>query len=363
MTTATMNTDALRRLKMTASTTTNIQTNIHATDKYRRVAEQLPEEALLGQLLWFSITSADVNLEKAQQELVNLGLPEDALPKVLRPADVFRRAAREMGHRFKPVDDTRSEVLVRAVGEDDDKAYRHLMLERADYRTGKARRVYYEKVGEIVFTRGTKNKYGYSGFGVEVIDTTADLTGDLLPEERAWLDAAMEGFEARFQHLMSHMDSHAVRAFVRKEIARLDGVCVKESGGVYFVRQSGAEDLKKLQVWVNRIGSQFHTVPLLDLADQRQMIAQAFEEETVAEVQRLMDEIAGILQAGTAIEERTFDQYGTRAAELTRRINEYAEMLGDRSELAALQVQLFTGQLVSLSDQVRQPGQRRGRVA
>lgn len=351
---------SLRRLRMSTSTT-NIHTNIAATNNYRKVAEQLPQEALLGQLLWFTVSGADVNLEQARQALADLGLSDNALPKMLQPSGAFRRAVRDVGRRFREVDDTRSELLVRSVGDDGDKMYRHLMLERADYRTGQKRQVSYVKVGEITFTRGTRTKQGYTGHSVDVVDTSHNA-GDLLPEEREWLDAALGGFQDRFQHLLTHMDSQAVRNYVRSEISRMDGVCVKESGGVYFIAQANAGDLKALNSWVKSVGSYSHLVPLLDLTDQRQMIAQAFEEETVAEVQRMMDEIAAILREGKTIEERTFDAYGTKAADLTRRINEYAALLGDRSELAALQVNLFTGQLVQLAGQVRQLGTPR-RVA
>lgn len=339
-----------------------IRTEVHATDSYLEAIDNLPADAFLGTLLWFSISAADVDLEAARAELQALGLSDAGLRKSLHPVDAFAKAAREIAHKFRPDGDTRAELMVRPVGSDANQAHRHLILERADYRTGQRRRVYYEKVGELIFTKGTTKRGQFYGFGVQIRDTTGP-TSELHDDEREWLDMALATFEDRFQHLLTHMDSHAVRSFVREQLRVFDGVCVKESGGVYFVRQSHADKVAKLGEWIKGIGSQYHGLPLLNLADQREMIMTAFEDETVAEAQRLMAEIADIIKTDRQIEERTFDAYGTQAAELSRRIAQYNDMLGMRAETASLTVQIYTQQLVKLSGQVRPAGQPRRKAA
>lgn len=323
---------------------------------YEEAIENLPDEAFLGALCWFSISQADVNLEEARENLTTLGLNASLLKSVIRPVDAFRKASREVAHKFHANDGVKSELLVRSVGEDGETCHRHLILERAVVKAGQKRRVFYEKVGEIVFTRGVKKDGAYSGYSVDVTRTTANLTSPLTEEEETWLNEKLDGFEERFNHMLEFMDSHSVRTFVRDYIDSLSGTCVKESGGLYFVGQKHAEVVGKLGEWVRGIGSEFHGLPLLNIAEQRQMIAESFESETLTEVQRLGDEIGRILSdPNRTIEDKTFQAYGERAADLATRVNEYHDMLDTRSDRASTEIRLFAAQVMSLSSRIRQP--------
>lgn len=326
-----------------------------AIEKYTEAIENLPGEAFLGSLLYFSISAADVNLEQARTRLQNAGMDTGTLRKILRPVDAFKKSTREFAHKFAPTGGMRSELMVRPVGEDGEQAHRHLILERAVIQQGKKRRVFYEKVGEIVFTRGEKKRGEYSGYGVESRRTTDHLTQQLTEVEEEWLQKHLDTFQDRFDHLLHYMDSHAVRTFVREYIYNLQGTCVKESGGLYFVAQEHADEIAKLGEWVRSIGSEFHHLPLLNLADQRDMILQAFEEESVAEVQRLMGEVAKILEDPTRkIESKTFDAYGLAAADLTAKIKEYESMLGARASRASMEVSIYSQQVMQLVGRIRE---------
>lgn len=322
---------------------------------YTDVVTNLPDEAFLGSLLWFSISRADVNLDDARTALAAAGLSTTTLRKNLRPVDAFKKASKEVAHKFNVKDDVRSEFLVRPVGEDGEQSHRHIILERAEMKAGKKRRLVYEKVGEIVFNRGTKKKGLYENYSVETRQAT-HIT--LTPDEQAWLDGTLDQakFEGRFEHLLTHMDSHAVRTFVREYVYELSGTCVKETGGLYFVAQEHAEEIKKLWAWVESIGSEFHVLPILDLKEQRQMLIDAFENETVQEVERLIGEVTKILSdPARTVEAKTFDAYGEKAAILTKKIDEYNKMLGARADRAAIEVQGYVQQVMTLAGRIREP--------
>lgn len=322
---------------------------------YTQAIADLPDEAFLGALLYFSISMADVNLHNAHRDLAAAGLSTTGLRDHLRPVDAFRKATKEFAKKFKAVNDVRSELMVRPVGEDGEQAYRHLILERASYQAGKKRRVFYEKVGEITFTRGVKKDGQYNGHGVEVRRTTDNLTSPLTPEEDQWLTERLVTFEDRYNHLLNYMDSHAVRTFVREYIYGLDGTCVKESGGLYFVGQQHIDEVAKLAEWVKSVHSEFHYLPLLNLMEQREMIMDAFEEETIREVERLMGEISKILSdPNRQIAEKTFDAYALQGAELGKKIKAYNQMLGSKAERAATEVQMFSTQVLSLAGRIRE---------
>lgn len=333
-----------------------MSTDTSAMTGYTDAIENLPEDAFLGSLLWFSISSADVNLVKAHADLAGVGLDTSLMRKILRPVDAFKKATREVGVKFKAVDGIRAEIMVRPVGEDGEQAHRHLILERAVIQSGKKRRVFYEKVGELVFTRGVKKDGEYSGYRVESRRTTMNLSTPLTDEEDAWLTSKLDTFDQRFDHLLNNMDSHAVRSFVRDYIDHLHGVCVKESGGLYFTSQEHRNEVALLGAWVRSIGSEFHDLPLLNLTDQREMIMQAFEEETLAEIGRISVEISNILKdPKRSIEAKTFDAYGDRAAILTQKISKYNQMLGSRADRAGYEANLLVQQVMALSPRIRQP--------
>jgi hypothetical protein len=335
-----------------------------ALSNYEDAIRNLPNEAFLGSLLWFSISQADVNLDLARAELEKAGLQTGTLRKILRPVDAFKKASRDIGKKFKPNAGIRAEILVRAVGDDGgDQAHRHLILERAVVSGGKARRISYDKVGQVVFNRGVKKDGEYFDYSVESRRTTANMAMPLTDEEEKWLESSLDSFGDRFDHLLHYMDSHAVRSFVRDYIDTLSGTCVKESGGLYFIKQQHSAEVAALGHWVRSIGSEFHSLPLLNLADQRQMIMEAFEDETVKEVERLMLEVQKILaDPERQIEEKTFDSYGIRAAELSAKVQEYSDMLGDRAGRASVEISIYSQQVLALSSRIRQAKSTQAKV-
>ena len=324
---------------------------------YVDAIKNLPQDAFLGSLLFFSISQADVNLDNARRDLAAANLSTKTLRKNLRPIDAFKKATNEFKKKFPEHDDVRSELMVRPVGEDGEQSYRHLILERTAMQKGKRRRLVYDKVAEITFTRGTKDRSTgeYSGHSVEATRMTDALVYNLTNEEDQWLTEKLVTFEDRYDHLLRYMDSHAVRTFVREYIYDLSGICVKESGGLYFVKQDHADEVSRLAEWVRSIGSEFHIVPLLNVGEQKAMIMEAFEDETVAEVDRLMGEVAKILNdPGRTIETKTFDAYALRAAELKDKVNEYNAMLGARADEASARISIYAQQCLSLTSRIKE---------
>lgn len=337
--------------------------NTAAMSGYTDAIKSLPEEAFLGCLIFFSISRADVNLAKAKADLNTAGLDTSSLRQILRPVDAFRKATNEFKRKFPEVNEVRSELMVRPVGEDGEQSYRHLVRERTQMQQGKKRRLSYDKVGEITFTRGVKKNGEYTGHSVQATQTADHIKDPLTAEESQWLSERLSTFKDRYDHLLSYMDSHAVRSFVRDYIYGLSGICVKESGGLYFVSQANMQDVSALAKWVRSVGSQFHVVPLLNLGEQKEMILEAFEEETVQEVERLMSEVAAILtNPDRQIEEKTFDAYAERAQELNAKVKEYSTMLGERADQASGSISMFSTQVLSLTSRIRQSKTNQAKV-
>lgn len=320
---------------------------------YSDFVTALPDDALLGSLVWFSISDADVPFDKVHEHLDNFNLKHDGLRKRIRPVDAFKKASKIVARNFGRTDNgIDTSVLVRQVGQDTELSYRHIILERAIYKAGSKRKLVYETVGEILFRRGDLKNGTYTGYGLRV--TRKEPPGLVLSEEEEqWLDEKLAAIQPTFDHMMSHLDSHAIRTFVREYIVSLSGILVKENGGVYFVPQEHVDELRNLAAWVRSIGSSFRITPLVNFDEQREMLAEAFEEDMLRDVHQMSAEVSKILTDRTrTIRDKTYNQYTERASELIVKLDEYKDRLGDRLESAADTLTTFKLQLLALGDRV-----------
>lgn len=344
-------------------------TDTTAMKGYTQAIADLPAEAFLGSLVYFTISAADVDLSKARRDLEDAGLDVSLLKSELRPRDAFAKTSRKLGRRFKPVNSVKSELKVVDTGEDAGQAYRQLILQRVRMVSGEKRVVFYEKVAELTLDKGERKDGEYINDGVQVRrtttrylhDTAEDGTPtstpyeiDLTAEEDEWLTEGLASFADDYDHLLHYLDSHAVRTFVREYIYRLRGICVKESGGLYFVKQDKVAEAAKLATWVKAIGSEFHTLPLLNLGEQRDMILQAFEEEAIADVGKMMTEVKKILlDPDRKIEEKTYEGYIHKMIDLTSKVKEYDNMLGSRAARAEMEIEIFKAQVEKLGGRIK----------
>lgn len=323
---------------------------------YEDFVNSLPGDALLGNLVWFTISNADVPFDKIHDDLAKYNLADHGLRKRIRPIDAFKKATKIVATNFGKTDDgVSSALLVRQVGQDSDLSYRHIMLERAEYKAGRKRRLVYEQVGEAILSRGSIDKDGkYTGYGLKVTRLERpDI--DFTPAEDAWLDERMAQVSPTFHHMMTHLDSHAIRTFVREYLYALSAILAKENGGVYFVPQSRADELRRLQSWVESIGSSMDLMPLVNFDESREMLVDSFTEDALREVQQASSEITKILKdPNRSIRESTYDQYATQASELIKKLGDYRDLLGDKLEGAADQLTMFKMQLMELTDRIDQ---------
>lgn len=320
-------------------------------EDYVSAAEKVPDDALLGQIVWYTISEADVPMEQVKQELINKGLNADLL-RPIRPIDAFKLATKELARSFRVEDGVKLNILVRSVGQDGETSHRHVVLERVSTKAGQKRRLIYDSSAEIVYFRGDRTKEGWTNYSLQI--SRRNVPGlNLSPDQEAWLNQALQDLPDRFKHLSTHMQSHKVRNFVREYLQSLHAVCIKESGGVYFVAQKRRDELTRLGEWVRSISSEFSMTPLLDLMEKRQEIAYAFEQETIAEVERIEKAIAKILEdPKRSIREDTFDEFGRTVAELTSKALEYKGMLGVRGELAKAHIDKVKRQVLQLVDRI-----------
>ena len=328
---------------------------------YSEAASKLPNAYFLGQVVSFTITEADVNLEELRDNIASHGLRTEILKGSLRRIDAFKKAANEIGCKFQKHGNSQSTILVRAVGQDTDESHRHVVLERAFAQSGQPRRVQYDTIYKLRYSRGERDKETNEVKG-DFIDVERQNTESMLSqEERKWLSSTLgtDGVALldRFEHLSTHLDSHGVRAFVREYLLALGAINIKgNGGGLYFVQQKHVAELRALTALVKAVGSQMHLIPLLDIIDQRDMLAEAFVSDTLDEVRSLSQEMDKILTgADRTISEKTYDQWAAKAAGLINKSQDYASLLDRSLEVADSELRVFKLRTLKLADRIRQP--------
>jgi hypothetical protein len=328
---------------------------------YSTAATALPDEYFLGQIVYFTITEADVPLEHLQEQIEQLGLRADRLKKRLRPIDAFKKAAGDVETKFRRSVDTQHAILVRPVGQDTQESHRHVVLERAQFRVGQRRRVVHDTVLKLIYSRGARDANNLpvgDGIHIEPVVVPGLV---LLPEERAWLDRIVgddgAALRQRYQHYQTHLDSHGVRSFVREYLNDLGAVNVKgNTGGLYFVHQKHAGEVRDLAKLVQGIGSQMHLIPLLDIVEQRDMLAEAFIADTLEEVRQLSAEMSRILDdPKRSITEKTYDDYAANAARLIEKARSYQQLLDRGLDRATIEVDVFQRKTLNLIQRIRRP--------
>ena len=331
---------------------------------YAAAAAALPDEYFLGQIVSFTICEQDIELEAARDLLTTHNLRTDTMRKRLRPIDAFKKAANEIAVKFDR--DTMGEqhsLLVRPVGQDSAESHRHIVFERAIFKTGQRRRVEHETIWKLMYDRGKRLKDGTivdDSIYVEQQGTIGGVT--LTAEEQAWVDDKIgpdgSKLRERFDHWRTHLDSHAMRTFVREYIVDLlGGISIKgNSGGQYFVQQKHAAELRDLMAFTKEIGSRMHTIPLLDIVEQREMLAEAFINETMDEIRAEMVELNKIMANPTrTITEATYDEKVAKAATLLAKHAEYSGLLDHTLEVADTEIQFYKTQALSLFNRVKKP--------
>lgn len=329
---------------------------------YSDAASHLPDEYFLGQIVVFTISDVDVNLDTMRQELTNRNLRTQTLTKRLRAIDAFKKAAADIATKFpRNVAGEQHNLLVRPVGQDSTECHRHIVFERAIYRVGQKRRVEHETIWKLMYDRGTRLRDG------TIVDDQVYAEPQFVPgltlaaSEQEWLDQIIgedgKNFIERFEHYKTHLDSSGVRSFVREYLRLLGGVNVKGNGGgaTYFVQQKHAEELRDLMEFVKSIGSYMHLIPLLDIVDQREMLAEAFVQDTMDEVRAMSVQVGKILTEGRQITEATFDDWAGKAIGLIQKADDYQKMLDRNLDTTHLELQIFKQKVLSLSTCIRRP--------
>lgn len=286
----------------------------------------LPEEILLGRLVLFTITDEPTRRDQLVAWFDELGLNKDLLPAEIKPIDAFKKATSEAKDKYELPTGETAVVLCRDV--DSNPAYIKRQITR-EVRNTRQQQLSYNRAIECTFYRGQSgsttdangNATSRVRRGSERFHIRVDKAGLTEGELRAVQDIA-RGIKARYEHYYDHFDGNRLRATVRDYIKYLNAVEIK--AGCYFVHVSRSAELRALQTLVERLGGGcfMHTIPLVDLEEQRKMVTTAFTREAADDLADLTRD-ARTLAAGGKVTSEAYARIKSRYDQILAKADEH----------------------------------------
>jgi hypothetical protein len=298
------------------------------------------KQPILGMLVWYTVpvSSEMDHLEYCQ--LVETLNPPIKTPDVPKPAHVFRRACQAA--RISKVRTSNPEVfhnyVMRDAGYDPNFVHRRIIEEKVD---AKDHSLGFRDLGHAVFSK--------EGVSATYQRSPQFPVGD--PSEPYW-QMMQDRIDTYLVEKMNFVPAIAIREGARKALEeKLRGVKVREGGGVYFVAADKLEPVEALDKLINTIpGASCHILPLVDDVRQRQMLKEAFENETVEETSELIGEIAELLASDKNIPAKTFISIQQRYLDKRSKLKEYSALLNDALDQSETILMACNAQLAALLD-------------
>lgn len=306
-------------------------------------------EMWLGTLVWYYVPSDAEIRTKDWIAAVTGSIVEEMTPTKPRAVDAYKRAINKIGKASGKValvidgDDVLFKFMSRDTGADDSYVYRDLVVERLG-----EHKLSYGPVVKFTFNRLTKD------LDYEI---DQDVYGAMPPEVQAEVESRTAMAIDQYQRERFVLGPMKIRALIREEIeARQLGVPCKPGSGVYFVFDNHQERVDGLQEVLDALanhGVTFHQMPVADIANQRQMIIRAFENETVQEVDKLMADMAEALKGKRGkITQAMATRYARDFARLNSRLAEYSDLLEQKFEEQGNRLALMQAQVIKLVDAI-----------
>lgn len=310
-------------------------------DALQEHLNQYDPDLFLGRLCWFSITEQSrVDHGDFCKALMSSGLMSH-LPPAPRPSDVFKRSCTQNQRKRVPTTDPKIFVnyLIREVGKDADNIWRILLAEQVDT---DGHKLGHNQLYELHFHRPTS-----------VIKAT-EING-YKPGSDAEADGIVAGVKSAFQVWNNMLTPYAIRELVRKVLDGMSATVVRPSGGVYFIREDHAAKIDAMESVISGLpgGSSFHSLPLVDDSKQRGMLKQAFEDESIGEVDRLLGEISEIMKSGQQISSDRFSDFKVEYDRLLKKVADYSDLLDEAMESTASRLEVMNEVLFTLLGRIR----------
>ena len=170
------------------------------------------QEGILGHLMWYSVGKQLIKTDELTNKLIQSGLEEVWMPNIIRPADAFRRATKEIEIRKATANAGVFEnYMIREVFVDRDYVQRNIVVESVN-QAGK--RLDYHSKAERVITLDKKN-----------------VSITFVSENETAKELCIEA-EQKFNIFRDNYSAQQLRVMINKVLQSLAPTPVRPNGGI-----------------------------------------------------------------------------------------------------------------------------------
>ncbi len=317
------------------------------------MTDETPEEGLeqavprVGDLFWYTLPTLRVAPEDLAVAYERAGIDRRYLPGPIRASDAFRRATSGLersadltvGGQMQHVC-----LLVREAANSKERTVRQVVVEVRD-------------AAQVRLAYTAAEQFGLDKAGGCAETVELDGIYALPTAARYLVREALAAFPGAFADALHLLDDGHVRRALEALMRAEHVIGVRPSGGVYFAlhaRRAVVEQLERLFAALRPVadGARFYAVPVIDVARQRQMVAEATLAHVRGEVDSLVREVDGILteqDQGRKVRESTAERYLEEARRLSGLVDEYRAATRDRLAEAAGALDLLRVQVATLA--------------
>lgn len=324
--------------------------------KYVDQAQELPDDVVLGNIVWHTITDGAYDLGQIEQAFEDLDLNSMFVPAPTTEFNAFEKACTNALRAAKPYQLPQQQVgeimAIREVSKTAEIVTRHIVREVRD---SKAKRLRFETVAELTLFRAQSHSSGRVVRGSHRL--RANIFVDrLLTGEKEQVEAVITKWDSEFDRLYNFVDGDKARAMVRDYLGYLNAVMMKQ--GVYFVHKTREEELYRLQTLVGvhlANGCQLQLMPIPELKRLRESVIDAFQDEAEKELNEVVAAINKVRTTRATITSTALAKLTDQYKQTMLKASEYTRILRCSQDRTAGAAEIALASLDALrSDMIKQ---------
>lgn len=324
--------------------------------KYVDQAQSLPDDVVLGNIVWHTITDGAYDLSEIEKAFEDLDLNPSFVPSPTTEFNAFEKACTNAQRAAKPYALPRQQIgeimAIREVSKTEEVVTRHIVREIRD---SKAKRLRYETVAELTLFRAQSHSSGRVLRGSHRLRAT--IFGDrLMTGEKERVEEVIQKWDAEFDRLYNYIDGDKARGMIREYLGYLNAVMMKQ--GVYFVHKTREEELNRLRTLVGTTlgaGCQLQLIPIPELKQLRDSVIDAFQDEAEKELTEVVAAINKVRTTRSTITPQALAKLTDQYSQVMRKAGEYTRVLRCSQDRTAGAAEIALASLDALrADMVKQ---------
>ena len=290
--------------------------------------QDVPEEMLLGNLLFYNLVGMTVEENDLIDVFNNNNMPQSYLRKISH-ADAFRRASSSIKNE-------------KVVYEDDNGDYFDGRINVDEVVNDK---VYIKRIVGVRVLNDQKEEVSYTQLGSITYDRANDKCLTALENNAslyvANIQALFSTMQSRYNTWSTYHNHDTIKNTVNRIVDSMHPVALMPTGICKFIPKLSKDTLYSLKGILNDLSeytdnkaeeNTVEIIPILDTQEHRNLVGKMYEEEIKETLYNYSMELTEVLKNKTVLTSRQASSYLERYKDLSNKVQAYQNLLGTYTE-------------------------------